>query len=125
MILAVAAGGAAGSVARYLTVMAVGRLIGVEFPWGTPLVNVLGSFVMGMLFELLTLGWTPSEEVRLFAMVGVLGGFTTFSSFSLDVGVLVQRGDLVPAATYIMGSVMLSLIGLYAGMRLVRALATG
>jgi len=124
-IAAVALGGAIGSVGRYLTVLLVAGWLGVGFPWGTLAVNVLGSTMMGLLFELFSRVAAPPDPLRALLLVGVLGGFTTFSSFSLDVAVLVQRGDWAAALGYVAASVILSLAGLFAGMALVRALAAG
>lgn len=119
-IIAVAAGGAAGSVARYLSMVALGALVGTGFPWGTLFVNVLGSLVMGVLAELGALAWQPSPELKVFLTVGLLGGFTTFSTFSLDVALLVERHDWTAALAYVAGSVILSVGALFAGMAAVR-----
>jgi fluoride exporter len=93
-LLAVAAGGVTGAVARYLVYVAVGHLLGTGFPYATLLVNVVGSFVMGVLVELMALVWSASIEMRLFLTTGILGAFTTFSSFSLDFAVLYERRAL-------------------------------
>jgi len=119
-ILAVALGGAAGSVGRYLAVLAVGRWLGTDFPFGTLLVNVLGSFAMGVLAELGNAVWQPSPEMRSLLTVGVLGGFTTFSTFSLDAALLIKRGDMGLAAVYILASVLLAVGGLFAGLQATR-----
>lgn len=122
MILAVAAGGALGAVARYLVMVGVGRLLGPhDFPWGTLTVNVVGSVLMGVLIEVLALAWSPSQEVRALLVVGVLGAFTTFSTFSLDVMVLFERGQTLFVAAYVAGSVVLCVGGLFAGLHLMRA----
>ena len=122
MILAVAAGGAVGAVARYLVMVGVGRLLGPhDFPWGTLTVNVVGSVLMGVLIEVLALTWSPSQEVRALLVVGVLGAFTTFSTFSLDVMVLFERGQTLFVAAYVAGSVVLCVGGLFAGLHLMRA----
>jgi CrcB protein len=120
MILAVAAGGALGSIARYLMAGWIGHLLGPAFPWGVMIVNILGSAVMGALAEAFALAWNANPELRAFLTVGILGGFTTFSSFSLDAVLLIQRGDFGWAAIYILGSVALSLLGLVAGLHIVR-----
>ena len=91
-VLLVALGGAIGSVFRHLVNLASLRLIGPNFPWGTVVVNVVGSFVMGVFIELLARRWQGSEAIRLFVATGILGGFTTFSAFSLDFAVLWERG---------------------------------
>lgn len=120
-LLAVAAGGALGSVARYLVGVASLRAFGLAFPWGTLIVNVAGSFLIGALVGLFALKAGLSQELRLFLTVGVCGGFTTFSTFSLDAWGLVERGAWWHAAAYIAGSVLLSIGALVAGLYAVRA----
>ena len=121
-LLWVGVGGALGSCARYLSFVALGQWLGGGFPWGTLFVNIAGSFVMGMLAELGALAWQPSQDVKLFLMTGILGGFTTFSTFSLDVALLVERHDWSVAALYVAVSVCLSVAALFAAMALVRNL---
>ena len=123
-ILAVAAGGALGAVARFLVSSGAGYLFGYGFPFGTLIVNVLGSFGLGVLIQITALAWSPSAEVRAFVVVGVLGGFTTFSTFSLDAVTLWTRGDLVPAVMYMVGSVLFGITGFLTGMFLTKALVT-
>ena len=125
MLLAVAFGGALGAVGRYL---ATGRIerwfggwLGGDFPLGVLSVNVIGSFLMGALVEILARTWSPPPEMRAFLVVGLLGAFTTFSSFSMEVALLYERGALGQAALYIAASVILSIGGLFAGMALFRA----
>jgi CrcB protein len=118
--LAVAAGGALGALARYLMVGRFELWLGGGFPFGTLTANVLGSFLMGVLIEVLALVWSPSEALRALLAVGVLGSFTTFSGFSLDTLLLVEAGAPGQAALYVLASVSLSLIGIYGGMRLSR-----
>ncbi|ACI97862.1 fluoride efflux transporter CrcB [Rhodospirillum centenum] len=120
MILAVAAGGGLGAVARYLTGVGLGHWLGTAYPWATMTVNVTGSFAMGVLAGLGAHVWQPAPELRAFLMVGVLGGFTTFSSFSLDVALLVERGAIGAAAAYVAASFLLSVGGLFAGLALIR-----
>ncbi|MFV3076137.1 fluoride efflux transporter CrcB [Niveispirillum fermenti] len=120
MVLYVAIGGAFGSVARYLTAVGFGRLFGTGFPWATVTVNIVGSLVMGLLVGLMAHVWSPPAEVRAFLTVGVLGGFTTFSTFSLDAAALLQRGDVGLAAAYVLSSVIVGIGGLFAGLYLVR-----
>ncbi|MCU0903831.1 MAG: CrcB family protein [Tabrizicola sp.] len=107
----IALGGAIGSVLRFLMVGAIGA------PWGVAAVNVLGSFVIGVLFVLI-----PREGWQLFLMTGLLGGFTTFSAFSLDTLKLVQAGQPVLAGVYVLASVILSLIAVALGVALARGL---
>ncbi|MDZ5647639.1 fluoride efflux transporter CrcB [Nitrospirillum sp. BR 11828] len=123
-VMAVAVGGALGSVLRYLSQIWLGRLLGLDFPWGTLFVNVLGSLVMGVLAELTARVWSPTPELRTFLVVGVLGGFTTFSSFSLDIGMLVSRDDWMVAMLYFMATLVVGVGGLFVGMALVRAVVT-
>lgn len=118
-ILLVALGGAAGSVARYLTVLGAARLA-PQFPAGVMAANVLGSVLIGVLFVLLT---GPRAGLSPLLMVGVLGGFTTFSSFSLDALRLWESGQAGLAAVYVLGTVGLSLAGVAAGVTLARGWA--
>jgi len=122
MLIAIGFGGAVGSVARYLTMVAVGHWFGMAFPYGTLAVNVVGSLAMGVLVELSALVWSPSPELRALLTVGVLGGYTTFSTFSLDVAFLMQRGDTAAAAVYVVVSVLLSVGALFAGLHIIRGM---
>jgi CrcB protein len=125
-LLLVGAGGALGSVARYLAGVLVIRWIGGGFPFNTLLVNVVGSFIMGLLIAALAKIDPPraiATDVRLFVAVGVLGGFTTFSSFSADVAALWEREAHLACALYVLGSVALSIAAVFLGLYLVRRLA--
>ena len=122
-LLLVAAGGALGAALRHVVSIAALRCLGPAFPWGTILVNVVGSLAMGILAELLARRFGGSSEMRLFLATGVLGGFTTFSAFSLEAVALWERGATAAAALYVAGSVIASLAALVAGMWLARALA--
>ena len=122
LLAAVAIGGSLGSVARYLVAIGAGRLVGTAFPWGTLVINIVGSFLIGVFAESFALSWNVSQTVRVFLTVGICGGFTTFSTFSLDAIVLMQRGELVPAGAYILASVVLSILALFGGLLLVRAI---
>jgi CrcB protein len=105
----VALGGSLGTMARYWMTHAVASLVGEAFPWGTLLINVVGSFVIGW-FAMFTLPNGPrlaSEEMRLFVMVGICGGFTTFSAFSLQTFDLLRAGENLYALAYIVASVLL------------------
>jgi CrcB protein len=123
VILPIAAGGAIGAVLRFLMTAGVARLLATSFPWGTLSVNVLGSFMMGVLVELFALKLNASQELRAFLTTGILGGFTTFSAFSADAMLLIERNDLWGAGLYTLGSVLLSIGALFVGLVLVRALA--
>jgi fluoride exporter len=122
LLVSVAAGGAIGAVGRYLVVSGIGHWFGHGFPWGTFAVNLAGSFVLGALTEIMALQWSPSPEVRALVVVGLLGAFTTFSTFSLDAYYLIDRGRAAAAAFYIGGSVVLCVAGFWFGLALVRRL---
>jgi fluoride exporter len=122
LLLAIALGGAIGALARHFAAGQVMRLTGGHFPWGTITVNVVGCFVMGALIEVMALKWSVGPEMRAFLTVGMLGAFTTFSTFSLDVALLTERGDPVAAFGYIAASVLASVGALFAGLRLFRHL---
>ncbi len=124
MYLSVALGGALGACARYGVGHFALRLLGPGYPYGTLFVNVAGSLLMGMLIEVLALRWSPSPEMRVLLVTGFLGAFTTFSTFSLDVAVQVQKGAYLAAGSYILMSVTLSIIGLFAGLYLMRIILT-
>ena len=115
----VAIGGALGSVARFLLAAAVAALTGPHYPWGTLLINVLGSFVIGLFNALTAEGerarlFVPTD-VRIFVMVGLCGGFTTFSAFSLQTLALMRDGEMAPALGYILASVILCLVFVWVG----------
>lgn len=118
----VALGGAVGSALRHLVNLASLRLFGPAFPWGTLTVNIAGSFAMGVLVEIVARRLGASNEMRLFLATGLLGGFTTFSAFSLDAVALWERGAVAAAAAYVGASVLLSLAALVAGLWLARGL---
>jgi CrcB protein len=120
-IMQIALGGALGSVLRYLTTACATKLFGLGFPVGTLTVNILGSFLMGVLVAVLARVLPEQQyEWRLFLAVGVLGGFTTFSAFSLDVVTLIQNQQHAQAAFYVLASVLLSVAALMLGLWLVR-----
>lgn len=114
----VALGGAIGSSLRYLSNVGAMRWIGPGFPWATLFVNILGSFVMGVIVEVLA--QRGGQTYAPFLMTGILGGFTTFSAFSLDTMVIWQRGDHALAMLYVAASVGLSLAAIAAAMHLFR-----
>ena len=120
-VLAIGVGGGIGAVLRYLVSVAALRLIGPGFPWGTLAVNVAGSLAMGVLVSLFAQRWPASGEMRAFLTTGILGGFTTFSAFSLDAVALAERDAWLAAAAYVAGSVAVSILALAAGQRLVHA----
>jgi CrcB protein len=122
-LLAVAGGGALGAVARYLMAGAVQRWSGGAFPWGTLAVNILGALLMGLIVEAAARFWTLSGDLRLFLTTGILGGFTTFSAFSLETALMIEKGDFTLAALYITASVVLTVLFLFCGLWLVRSFA--
>lgn len=117
-LLPIAAGGAIGATGRYLTNVAVMRLVGPGFPWGTVVANLVGSFLMGAL--VVVLAHKGGMRYAPFLMTGVLGGYTTFSAFSLDAYTLYERGAYLEAGGYVFGSVALGLAGLVGGMAVAR-----
>lgn len=123
LALWVALGGAIGAVLRYVLNIGIAKVAGSDFPWHTMLINITGSFVMGVLVALMAQRWNVSNEVRAFLTTGILGGYTTFSSFSLDFAVLFERKAYAMAGAYALGSVVISLIAVFLGMALARALA--
>lgn len=115
--LLVGAGGAIGAMLRYF----VSTLVPAAFPYATIVVNIAGSLAMGLLIGILARTLPPmQEEVRLFLAVGILGGFTTFSAFSLDAVTLWERGDISGAALYVTISVVVSILALFAGLIVTR-----
>ncbi|MGV1752761.1 fluoride efflux transporter CrcB [Agrobacterium sp. CG674] len=121
-IFLVALGGALGSVARYLVSVWSVRLAGPNFPWGTLTVNVVGAFLIGLMVETIARRFDASAEMRLFLVTGILGGFTTWSSFTLDAVSLFERGDLGLSALYLGCSLVVSFAAVFAGLALGRAL---
>ncbi|MGE3830297.1 MAG: fluoride efflux transporter CrcB [Parvibaculaceae bacterium] len=120
LILWIAAGGAIGSSLRHLLNVLIGRAMGDAFPWHTLIINVSGSFIMGAIIALMALKWNVTNELRAFLTTGILGGYTTFSAFSLDFATLVERKAYGLAGAYAAGSVILSLIAVFAGLALIR-----
>jgi CrcB protein len=118
-------GAGVGGVLRHLVNQWAPRLFGTGFPFATFLVNVTGSFIMGLVIGYLAFkdgeNWTQS--LRLFLTTGVLGGYTTFSTFSLDFFFLMERGEHGLAAAYVVGSVIVAFLGVFAGMTLMRAMS--
>jgi len=113
-------GGGLGASLRHLVNVACARALGTAFPWGTFIINITGSTVMGLIAGYLAFKGEASQPWRLFLMTGILGGYTTFSAYSLDAALLYERGELASAALYVVGSVVLSIAGLFAGLALVR-----
>ncbi|MFL5238250.1 MAG: fluoride efflux transporter CrcB [Rhizomicrobium sp.] len=122
ILIAVALGGAVGSVARYIIAGQVQSAAWSGFPWGIFVVNISGGFLMGIIVELSALRLNISPELRAFLTVGMLGGYTTFSTFSLDSALLIERGAWASAAAYMAGSAILSVAALFAGLWIVRVI---
>ena len=119
--LIVAAGGALGAVARYGVGTLAGRLGASHWPWGTLTVNVVGGLLMGALTGWLAFrGGLHAESIRLFAAVGILGGFTTFSAFSLETALMIEKRQLALAGGYVAASVVLSILALFIGLMVAR-----
>jgi CrcB protein len=113
-------GGGLGAALRHGVNLTMARLIGTSFPYATLFENVTGSLVMGLLAGYFAFKGDASQTWRLFLTTGILGGYTTFSAFSLDTALLYERGALGLAALYVVASVALSIAGLFAGLALVR-----
>ncbi len=120
LVLLAAAGGALGSAARYTIGLMSGHIFGIGFPWGTITVNIIGSFLMGLVIAFGALKFSITNEMRVLIATGFLGGFTTFSAFSLDFAMLFERKAYGLAGLYLAGSVGLSILALFAGLTVVR-----
>ena len=116
MILSIAAGGAIGAVLRHFMAYRVSTVLGLTFPYGTLAVNVLGSFLLGLMVTLFAEKFALSQEIRAFLTVGLMGGFTTFSAFSMETILLIERNNYSGAAFYILASVGLAVGALFLGM---------
>jgi CrcB protein len=119
-ILYVAGGGAVGAVGRYLLGMLALQFSDGHWPWGNFSANVIGSVGLGILIAMLSLSWSPSAEVRAFLVVGLFGGFTTFSAFSFETILLFERGREDLAILYVSATLVSAIGGLFAGLRLTR-----
>lgn len=122
MVISIALGGAIGSLMRYALSSQITHVAGLGFPWGILIVNIVGCFIMGVVAELGALTWNLTPEMRAFLTTGILGGFTTFSAFALDTALLTQRGDMTNALLYVGASVGGSIVALFFGLYVVRAL---
>ncbi len=123
-IVAIAAGGAIGALMRHGVNITAAKLLGMNFPYGTLTVNILGSFLMGAAIVIFANIWQPSEAMRVFLITGFLGAFTTFSTFSMDFATLFERGEYILSGVYLSVSVILSIAALFAGMAIVRSLVS-
>jgi CrcB protein len=115
-------GGGIGAASRHGINLLAARALGTGFPYGTLCINVAGSLAMGLIAEFFALKGGLPQHWRLFLTTGILGGFTTFSAFSLEAALLYERGDLIGAAIYVVASVVLAIGGLFAGLAIVRAI---
>ncbi len=115
-------GGGLGATLRHLVNVVSGRLFGTAFPYHTFFINITGSIVMGLVAGYFAFRAGAAQPWRLFLMTGILGGYTTFSAFSLDTALLYERGEIGLAAFYVVGSVVFSIAGLFAGLALMRHL---
>lgn len=116
-------GGGLGAAVRHGINLGIARLLGTGFPYATLLINITGSVIMGLAAAYFAFKGDASQHWRLFLTTGILGGYTTFSTFSLDVATLYERGEVALAALYILLSVTVSIAGLFAGFAVVRSLA--
>ena len=115
-------GGGLGSTLRHAINILCPRLLGTDFPYHTFIINITGSTIMGLIAGYLAFRGDASQSWRLFLMTGILGGYTTFSAFSLDSALLYERGEIGLALLYVLGSVVLSILGRFAGLTLIRHL---
>jgi CrcB protein len=116
-------GGGVGAAVRHGINLTAARALGTAFPYGTLIINVTGSLLMGLIAGYFALKGDASQHWRLFLTTGILGGYTTFSAFSLDAALLYERGEVGMAAVYVIASVAISIAGLFAGMAIVRSFA--
>ena len=123
-VVAVFLGGGLGAVLRHFANNAVMHAWGRDFPLGIMLINIVGSFLMGVLIGLFAHTWDTSQNMRAFLTVGILGGFTTFSTFSMNAVDLFQHEQYVSGAVYVVGSVVIGILSLLLGVWLVRNLGT-
>ena len=122
-LLVFVGGGIGAALRHWFNTIAV-ALWGASYPWGTLFINVSGSLLMGVVVELAALKIGMPAQLRLFVATGVLGGYTTFSTFSLEAGLLHTRGDTALAISYALGSVVLGVLGFFLGMHGVRAISS-
>ena len=116
-------GGGLGAALRHGVNIGTARLFGTSFPYGTLTVNIVGCLIMGLLTGYFAFKGDVNQHWRLFLTTGILGGFTTFSAFSLDVALLYERGEVTLAAFYVLASVAVSVAGVFAGLALMRSIA--
>jgi len=122
ILLAVGIGGGIGALLRFFVASGIQSAAWPGYPWGIFIVNITGGLAMGIIVELAALKITMSPEMRAFLTTGILGGYTTFSTYSLDSVLLIERGQYGSAATYIVGSAVFSILAVFAGMWAIRGL---
>ncbi len=115
-------GGGLGAMLRHAINEKSPALVGVNYPWGTMFINIVGSLAMGLVAGWFALRGHGGQLPRLFLATGILGGFTTFSTFSLDASLLLERGDTWTGMAYIVGSVVIGILALFAGLAIMRSL---
>ena len=124
VLLAIAIGGAIGAIARFQLSQLFIKSFSVDFIYNIMVANIVGCFLMGVCYEFMNLKMNVGAEWRAFFMVCVFGAFTTFSSFALDVFILVERGNFLNASVYILSSVVFSIVGLFVGIYIMRTIIT-
>ena len=124
VLLAVAIGGAIGAIARFQLSQSFIKSFSGDFIYNIMVANIVGCFLMGVCYEFMNLKMNVGVEWRAFFMVGILGAFTTFSNFALDVFILVERGNFLNASMYILSSVVFSIVGLFLGIYIMRTMIT-
>ena len=123
MIIAVATGGALGSVARLLIQSSVNQFFGFSFPFGTIIINILGSLFLGVFLELVSHNYSISSEMKAFVVIGILGAFTTFSTFSFEFVTLWTRDEILLAYIYLLGSVFFGITAFVIGTIITKSLS--
>lgn len=121
-IMWVGLGGMIGAVSRYLSMIGIQHIWGNHFPYATLSVNIIGSFILGIITTFSLMQHDMNHELRLFVIIGIIGSFTTFSTFSLDTFTLYERGEWVAMALYMGASLILSILALMLGMTLMRSI---
>ena len=123
LILSIACGGAVGAICRYMASSAIQSLYSNSYPYGTLFCNVLGSLVLGLLYDTLSKEGLFNENIKVFIQIGILSSFTTFSTFALEAFLLIEKGDYISAISYILISVVLSIGALILGINLIRIIS--
>ena len=124
LAIAAAVGGALGAVVRHLLVQQTANVFGTESPWGTLMVNTIGSFILGVAIEIFALIWTPGQAFQVMITVGLCGSLTTFSAFSMDLVILFEQGFFTKAGIYLVASIISGVMAFLAGMAFIRVINT-